>query len=207
MINRFLKIFIILLLVLSARTQLAAQGTRFGWRPTPRPTPVLRRATDLIHRQEPINVSPRLLEQLTPDNSRVRVSLSKQRAYLLLGDEVVVDSPVSSGKRARPTPAGNFHVLEKDKGHHSSIYGNFCDSSGRIVRRGVSLQIDAAPSGTHFVGAEMTWFMRLTDDGVGMHVGFLPGYAASHGCIRMPSAAAEMFFKHVKIGTPVVVGD
>ena len=42
--------------------------------------------------------------------------------------------------------------------------------------------------------------MRLTDDGVGMHVGFLPGYAASHGCIRMPSAAAEMFFNHVKVG-------
>ncbi|HEX3817706.1 MAG TPA: L,D-transpeptidase family protein [Chthoniobacterales bacterium] len=207
MINRFLKISIILLLVLSARTQVVAQGMRPWGRPAPRPTPTLRRATDLIHRQEPINVSPRLLEQLTPDNSRVRVSLSKQRAYLLLGDEVVVDSPISSGKRARPTPAGNFHVLEKDKNHHSSIYGDFCDSSGRVVRRGVSLQIDAAPSGTHFIGADMTWFMRLTDDGVGMHVGFLPGYAASHGCIRMPSAAAEMFFKHVKVGTPVVVGD
>ncbi len=173
----------------------------------PRPTPALRRANDLIHRQDPINVSPRLLEQLTPDNSHVRVSLSKQRAYLLLGDEVVVDSPISSGKRARPTPAGNFHVLQKDKGHHSSVYGDFRDSSGRIVRRGVSMQIDSAPSGTHFVGAEMKWYMRLTDDGVGMHVGFLPGYAASHGCIRMPSVAAEIFFNHVKVGTPVTVAD
>ena len=176
-------------------------------RPTPRPNPTLRRANDLIHRQEPINVSARLLEQVTPDNARVRVSLSKQRAYLLMGDEVVIDSPISSGKRARPTPTGNFHVLEKDKGHHSSVYGDFRDSSGRIVRRGVSSRIDSAPSGTHFVGAEMKWFMRLTDDGVGMHVGFLPGYAASHGCIRMPSAAAEMFFNHVKVGTPVTVAD
>ncbi len=145
--------------------------------------------------------------RLTPDNSHVRVSLSKQRAYLMMGDEIVIDSPISSGKRARPTPQGSFHVMEKDKDHKSSIYGDFVDSSGRIVRRGVSSRIDSAPSGTHYVGADMKWFMRLTDDGVGMHVGFLPGYPASHGCIRMPSVTAEMFYNHVKVGTPVVVGD
>jgi len=45
----------------------------------------------------------------------------------------------------------------------------------------------------------------LTSDGVGMHVGILPGYPASHGCIRMPSQAAELFYSHVKVGTPVSV--
>ncbi len=197
---KFFHLIVLLALGTAGRVASEAQTVR-------RSGPPPRRAADLIHRQEPINVSPRLLAQLTPANARVRVSLSKQRAYLMLGDEIVVDSPVSSGKRSRPTPAGSYHILEKDKGHHSSIYGDFRDSSGRIVRRGVSARIDSAPSGTHFVGAEMTWFMRLTDDGVGMHVGFLPGYAASHGCIRMPSVAAEMFFNHVKVGTPVVVGD
>jgi lipoprotein-anchoring transpeptidase ErfK/SrfK len=53
----------------------------------------------------------------------------------------------------------------------------------------------------------MKWFMRLTGDGVGMHVGILPGYPASHGCIRMPSEAAALFYRSVKIGTPVAVGD
>lgn len=167
----------------------------------------MKRASELIYRQEPINVSPRLLEQVTPQNSRVRVSLSKQRAYLLLGDEIVIDSPISSGKRARMTPSGSFHVLEKDKDHRSSVYGNFVDSSGRVVRSGVSSRIDSAPSGTRFEGAPMKWFMRLTGEGVGMHIGILPGYPASHGCIRMPAAAAEMFYNKVKIGTPVVVGD
>ncbi len=167
----------------------------------------MKRASDLIHRQEPINVSPRLLEQITPDTARVRVSLSKQRAYLLMGDEVVIDSPISSGKRARPTPTGSYRIMEKDKDHRSNIYGDFVDGAGRVVRRGVSSRIDSAPSGTRFVGSPMTWFMRLTGDGVGMHVGILPGYPASHGCIRMPSVAAEMFYKNVKIGTPVVVGD
>jgi len=164
-------------------------------------------ASDLIKRQDPVNVSPRLLDKVTPDNSHVVVSISKQRAYLMLGDEIAIDSPISSGKRARPTPTGSFHVLEKDKDHRSTVYGDFVDSSGRVVRRGISSRIDSAPSGTHFVGAAMTWFMRLTDDGVGMHVGFLPGYAASHGCIRMPSQAAEMFYARVKVGTPVLVAD
>jgi lipoprotein-anchoring transpeptidase ErfK/SrfK len=192
--------------------QLPAQVPRAGSRIPARSRPQMNRpqmkmATELIHRQEPINVSPRLLEQVTPDNSRVRVSISKQRAYLLMGDEVVIDTPISSGKRARPTPQGNFRVLEKDKDHRSNIYGDFKDAAGRTVRAGVSSKIDSAPSGTHFVGAPMTWFMRLTDEGVGMHVGILPGYPASHGCIRMPSAAAEMFYNRVKVGTPVVVGD
>ena len=167
----------------------------------------MRPATELINRQEPMNVTARLLDKATPDNTHVRVSLSKQRAYLLIGDEVVIDSPISSGKRSRITPSGSFHVQEKDKDHRSNIYGNFVDASGRVVRSGVSSKIDSAPSGTHFVGAPMTWFMRLTDEGVGMHVGILPGYPASHGCIRMPPQAAEMFYNRVKIGTSVVVGD
>ena len=68
----------------------------------------MKRANELIRGQDPINVSARLLEQLTPDNSHVRVSLSKQRAYLMMGDEIVIDSPISSGKRARPTPKVAF---------------------------------------------------------------------------------------------------
>ena len=76
---------------------------------------------------------------------------------------------------------------------------------GRVVRAGVSLKIDSAPSGTHYVGAPMKWFMRLTDDGVGMHIGILPGYPASHGCIRMPADIAPLFYQKVKVGTPVEV--
>ena len=212
MIARLSKLSACLFLAALGLVDVRAQITRPGQRPNARPPArvaprPMKQASELISRQEPLNVTARLLDKVNPDNSHVRVSLSKQRAYLLLGDEIVIDSPISSGKRARITPSGDFHVLEKDKDHHSSVYGDFVDSSGRIVRRGVSSKIDSAPSGTHFVGAAMTWFMRLTGDGVGMHVGFLPGYPASHGCIRMPSAAAEMFYKNVKVGTSVVVGD
>ena len=164
-------------------------------------------AAELIGRQAKPQTVPRVLNLATPDNTRVYVSLSKQRAYLLVGDEVAIDTPISSGKRAGMTPKGSYTVLEKDPDHRSSIYGAFCNSRGQVVRAGVSTKIDSAPSGTHYVGAPMKWFMRLTHQGVGMHVGILPGYPASHGCVRMPEDTAKLFFDHVKIGTPAVIGD
>ncbi|MEO5721967.1 MAG: L,D-transpeptidase family protein [Chthoniobacterales bacterium] len=165
----------------------------------------MRKASELISRQPPIKINQSVFDSLSPGESRVVVSLSKQRAYLMRGDELAIDSPISSGKRAGMTPTGSFSVMEKDKDHRSSIYGDFVDGSGRVVRRGVSLKIDSAPSGTRYVGSPMTWFMRLTGDGVGMHIGILPGYPASHGCIRMPPQSAEMFYSRVKIGTPVTI--
>lgn len=167
----------------------------------------VRKAADLIRKQEAVKINQSLLKQVTPDNVHVVVSLPKQRAYLMTGDQVVIDSPISSGKRGHSTPSGHFTVLEKDANHSSSLYGDFVDRSGRTVRAGVSARIDSAPSGTRFRGAPMKWFMRLTGDGVGMHIGILPGYPASHGCVRMPPDGAKLFYDRVKVGTPVDVGD
>jgi lipoprotein-anchoring transpeptidase ErfK/SrfK len=175
-------------------------------KPSPTATQPMKKATDLINKQQPpISTNNEVLAKITADNAHVIVSLTKQRAYLMTGEEIAIDSPISSGKRGHTTPNGSFTVLEKDKDHHSSLYGDYKDSSGRTVRGGISAHIDAAPSGTHFVGASMKWFMRLTGEGVGMHVGILPGYPASHGCIRMPEPAAAQFYAHVKVGTPVRV--
>jgi lipoprotein-anchoring transpeptidase ErfK/SrfK len=165
----------------------------------------MKKASDLINKQAPIATNAAVLAKVTPDNSHVIVSLTKQRAYLMTGEEIAIDSPISSGKRGHTSPNGSFSVLEKDKDHRSNIYGDYVDSKGRTVRSGISSQIDSAPSGTHYVGASMKWFMRLTSAGVGMHVGILPGYPASHGCIRMPEPAAAQFYAHVKVGTPVRV--
>jgi lipoprotein-anchoring transpeptidase ErfK/SrfK len=167
----------------------------------------MRKASELISRQEPVKINTSLLKQISPDSVRIVISLPKQRAYLMLGDEIVIDSPISSGKRGHSTPSGHFSVIEKDADHRSNIYGDFVDRSGRVVRAGISSKIDSAPSGTHYVGAPMKWFMRLTEGGVGMHLGILPGYPASHGCIRMPPDGAKLFYDNVKIGTPVAVGD
>jgi len=165
----------------------------------------MRKANELIRRQEPLKVNEALLKQCTPDTVHITVSLTKQRAYLMLDDQIVADGPISSGKRGHDSPAGNFKVLEKDPDHRSTVYGDFVDAQGRVVRAGISSRIDSAPSGTHYVGAPMKWFLRLTDEGVGMHIGILPGYPASHGCIRESADGAKLFYDHVKVGTPVTV--
>jgi lipoprotein-anchoring transpeptidase ErfK/SrfK len=161
--------------------------------------------SQLVTGQAPAVINQAAYDRLTPQNMSIVVSLSRQRLLVKAGDETAIDSPVSSGKRARPTPTGRFPILQKDPDHHSNVYGNFVDSRGRIVRGGVSALIDSAPSGTHFEGAPMTWFMRLTWEGVGMHVGILPGYAASHGCIRLPAEVAQDLYPKVNIGTVVRV--
>jgi lipoprotein-anchoring transpeptidase ErfK/SrfK len=169
--------------------------------------PKMRKPAELIRKQEPLKVNQALLKETTPDNTHIVVSIPKQRAWLMIGDQIVADAPISSGKRGHESPRGNMRVLEKDPNHHSNLYGDFVDRAGRVVRAGVSARIDSAPSGTHFVGAAMKWFLRLTEDGVGMHIGILPGYPASHGCIRESSEGAKLFYDHVKVGTPVDVGD
>jgi lipoprotein-anchoring transpeptidase ErfK/SrfK len=169
--------------------------------------PQMRKPADLIRKQAPLKINQALLRQARSDNTRIVVSLPKQRAYLLIGDEIVADGPISSGKRGHESPRGHLRVLEKDPNHHSSLYGDFVDASGRVVRAGVSARVDSAPSGTHFAGAPMRWFLRLTEDGVGMHVGILPGYPASHGCIRESVDGAKLFYDLAKVGTSVDVGD
>ncbi len=205
---RALRIFLSALLLTALASSISAQFRLFGPRsPRPTPLPKMRGASAYINRQEPLKVNQSVLKQATPDNVHVRVSLPKQRAYLMVGEQIAADSPISSGKAGHSTPSGHFSVLEKDPDHRSSIYGDYVDGSGRTVRSGISAKIDSAPSGTHYVGASMRWFMRLTGEGVGMHVGILPGYPASHGCIRMSSDGAKLFYDTVKVGTPVTVGD
>jgi len=206
---RALRTLLCTVLLTALASSISAQFRLFGPR-SPKPTPQpkqMRKASAYISRQEPLKVNQSVLNRATPDNVHVRVSLPKQRAYLMVGEEVAADSPISSGKVGHGTPRGNFSVLEKDPDHRSSLYGDFVDSSGRVVRAGISAKIDSAPSGTHYVGAPMRWFMRLTGEGVGMHIGILPGYPASHGCVRMSPDGAKLFYDHVKIGTPVTVGD
>jgi len=189
------RICLVTLIVLTA----IAHAQLFG--------PKMKKPNELIQKQAPLKVNHGLLGQATPSSVHIVVSIPKQRAYLMIGEQIVADGPISSGKRGHETPRGHFTVLEKDPNHHSSLYGDFVDRSGRVVRAGVSAHIDSAPSGTHFAGAAMKWFLRLTGEGVGMHIGILPGYPASHGCIRESVDGAKLFYDHAKVGTPVDVGD
>ena len=134
----------------------------------------------------------------------VKISLGEQRAYFYKSGQLVGISQLSTGREGLNTPVGHFSIIQKDLTHVSSKYGDYVDAADNVVKPNVELGKDPKPPGTHFKGAPMPYFMRIVG-GVGMHAGYLPGYPASHGCIRMPEFMAENFFKSVSIGTPVSI--
>lgn len=133
----------------------------------------------------------------------VKITLGEQRAYFYKSGMLVGISQLSTGREGLKTPTGTFSIIQKDKDHISSKYGDFVDAHGQVVAPNVSVD-DKKPPGSHFKGAPMPYFMRIVG-GTGMHAGYLPGYPASHGCIRMPEFMAENFFKSVSLGTPVTI--
>jgi len=134
----------------------------------------------------------------------IDINLAKQRAYLYKDGKEIAEAPISSGRAGHLTPTGNFSVVEKDLNHFSSLYGKFVDrGSGRVVKSGADVAM-GVPKGCKFVPAPMKWFMRF-EGAAGMHAGILPGYPASHGCVRMPASKAQLFYQTVTTGTPVHV--
>ncbi len=134
----------------------------------------------------------------------VQVDVSEQRAYLLRGGNVTASSRISSGREGHRTPIGRFRVIRKDEDHRSSLYGDYVDNSGRVVRANVDVRKDRKPRHTHFLGAPMPFFVEFSPS-YGFHAGYLPGVPASHGCIRMPYWKARQFYRATDIGTRVLV--
>ncbi|MBX9458414.1 MAG: L,D-transpeptidase [Rhizobium sp.] len=107
----------------------------------------------------------------------VIVSIPEQRVHVYRNGIRIAASTCSTGKAGHETPTGVFLVLEKDADHHSSTYDD----------------------------ASMPFMNRLTWDGIALHAGNLPGYPASHGCVRLPIAFARKLFTVTGLGTPVII--
>jgi hypothetical protein len=105
------------------------------------------------------------------------VSIKSQQVTFYDADGWILRAPVSTGTTGRETPAGVFAVLEKDKDHRSTMYDD----------------------------AEMPNMQRITWNGIALHGGPLPGYAASHGCVRMPFGFAEKLFDKTRIGMRIII--
>lgn len=162
---------------------------------------IRRRAYTVVQTQDwPFNWSPDPAKSIT----RVEIRLGEQRAYFYQGLILVGDAPVSTGCPGRETPAGKYKVLAKELKHYSNLYGELLDDKGHIVNMSAEVG-DPIPKGLHYQSSPMPYYLRLTDDGVGMHEGWLPGYAASHGCIRMPYKFAPLIYAAIPVGTPVAV--
>ena len=109
----------------------------------------------------------------------VLISLPDQRAYVFRGEKLIAASTVSTGTDDKPTPVGSFTILQKKADHRSNLY-------------------DDAP---------MPYMQRLTWDGVALHAGRNPGFPASHGCVRLPTAFAKKLFEVTQLGATVEVTD
>ncbi len=110
---------------------------------------------------------------------KVVISLPDQRMDVFRGTAHVASTRVSTGRRGHATPKGVFSIIQKNRRHYSNIYG----------------------------GAPMPYMQRLTWSGIALHAGVVPGYPASHGCIRMPTSFARKLFGMTDMGLHVVVTD
>ncbi len=138
---------------------------------------------------------------------KIVINLTTQRVQYYKGGQLVGVSPISSGRETTGTVTGNYHIMEKDLEHRSSLFGAYADKDGNLVQEDVDTRSDPLPKGMKFIGASMRYFMRIVG-GIGMHEGYLPGYPASHGCIRLPTKMATIFFNETPTGTPVeIVGE
>jgi L,D-transpeptidase catalytic domain len=146
-----------------------------------------------------------LLAQATSENVSLEISLGEQRGFLLVRTAIAMDFPVATGKKSHPTPAGDFKIRAKEKNYSSNLYGKIYDALNIVVVGDADIRTDLIPEGGRFEGATMPYWMRLTDSGVGLHIGYVPGRPASHGCIRLKRDSATQIFELVKVGTPVVI--
>ena len=135
---------------------------------------------------------------------RIVVHTGEQKAYFYKGKTLVGWTTVSTGKPGFGTPPGHYTVLSKDADHVSTEFGDYVDGSGSVVRSNIDSRKDRQPKGTHFDGARMPYAMFFRG-GYAMHQGYVPPFAASHGCIRIPKGMANHFFEHASVGTPVTV--
>ena len=108
---------------------------------------------------------------------QLMISINEQRAVLYSNGVRVAETKVSTGTASHPTPTGVFSIIQKNRCHRSNLYGN----------------------------APMFYMHRLTWSGIALHEGHLPGYAASHGCIRMPTDFVSRLWNISNMGMRVVV--
>src|SRR6266513_551861 len=107
----------------------------------------------------------------------IAISIEKQSLKLYDANGFFAETPISTGMRGHPTPMGVFSIIQKHKFHHTNLYS----------------------------GAPMPYMQRITWSGVAMHAGVLPGYPASHGCIRLTEDFALRLWQLTKLGNRVII--
>jgi hypothetical protein len=143
-----------------------------------RPRPAMPQPRQKPHRRQAKKIEAPDRESGKPQGPLViAISIDRQSLRIYDANGFFAETPISTGMKGHPTPMGVFSVIQKQKLHHSNIYS----------------------------GAPMPYMQRITWSGIAIHAGVLPGYPASHGCIRMPMAFAMKMWNWTRMGARVVV--
>lgn len=132
-----------------------------------------------------------------PSMVRVKVSLSKQRAYVMEGSDILLAMPVSVGAPGKSTPTGSYTIFNKEAKHRASTHG-YAYSGNQVKQTFLAKK----PAGWSFVGTPMPYWCEFKPN-YGFHTGWIKHSPCTHGCIRMHENLSPKFFRIVKIGTPV----
>lgn len=111
----------------------------------------------------------------------ILIDLDTQMAYALEEGDIVLKGRVSTGKKSHDTPTGYYTILQKERHHKSNLWPK--------------------PNG----GAKMDYMLRLTQSGIAMHLGPVPDWPASHGCVRMENGFAQDLWRWAEVGTEVEI--
>jgi hypothetical protein len=132
-----------------------------------------------------------------PNNVRVKVSLSKQRAYVMEGSKMLLAMPVSIGTAQTPTHAGSYSIFNKEHKHRANTHG-YAYSGNQVKQTFLAKK----PAGWSFKGTPMPYWCEYAPN-YGFHTGWVKHTPCTHGCIRMHENLSPKFFRLVKVGTPV----
>jgi len=146
---------------------------------TAKPTPRPQHRSYYHDAHKDAYINHELLAAAGNSERKIVIDISRQRAFLVIHDLVAIDTAVSTARRGKYTPRGTFPITERVKsGKTSTIYHVY-----------------------------MPYWMRLGSSTVGMHIGDLPGYPASAGCIRLPQSVAPLLFENTALGVTVEIRD
>lgn len=145
-----------------------------------------------------------LLKRHPKQSRKVVICLNDQRGQYLVDGLVAMDFPLSSGVSAYPTKLGDYSIISKKEDHTSNLYGKMYDAQGKCINYNAE-STDPVPEGGRFEGSPMPYWQRLTNAGLGLHVGKVRRRPLSHGCIRLPRPVAQTLYEQTGIGTPVTI--
>lgn len=134
-----------------------------------------------------------------PNNVKVKVSLGKQRAYVMEGSTILLAMPVSIGAPGSSTPSGSFRIFNKEAKHRANTHG-YAYSGSNIKQTFLAKK----PAGWSFKGTPMPYWCEFKPN-YGFHTGWIKHTPCTHGCIRMHENLSPKFYKLVKVGTPVSI--